>query len=125
VADLAGVDAEGGSTFSGEADADYTVTVPTVALPLVLGAGQMAIVIAELTVKDSSTPLNPVEYGMAVFYSVAATRVQSNKKVNQNQQTMTFILTGPVSDGLILKMTAVPGTSSVVSSSLIAAVLNG
>jgi hypothetical protein len=125
IADIAGVDGLGGQTFSGESDADYTNTVPTTAFALTLASGQVAQVHAELTVKDGGVPTDPVNYGMAIFSVSGAARIQSNKKVNQCQQSMTFLITGPFSDGLALKTTALPVGSSVISSSLTVLVLNG
>lgn len=120
IADLAGGSLSGGQSYSGEADASYTDTVATTAILLDIPSGESVLVIANVTVQDSATPAAAQRYGMAVFSSTGAARLQSNKSITQNSQTMIFILSGPFTDGLVLKTTALTGTVAVASQSLVA-----
>lgn len=119
VAALEGSVGYGGATYSGEADGDYTVTLPTTAIALVLAAGQKAIVTAHTTARGAVVT-DPVNYAIGVFKSSDNTRVQANKKVNQNEHSMSFVIDGPFTDGLTLKHTALAGGETVYSYSLIA-----
>lgn len=120
ISDLAGGSITGGQSYSGEADASYTNTVPTTAVTLDLASGEKAVVIANITVQDPIAPATAQQYGMAVFSSSGSARLQSNKSITQNSQTMIFVLTGPFTDALVLKTTALTGTVAVASQSLMA-----
>lgn len=118
IADLEGVVPQGGQTYSGEADGDYTVTLPTVAITLDLAAGEKALVLVNTTARGAVLT-DPVNYAIAVF-NATGTRIQSNKKINQNEQSMVFFIDGPSTDGLVLKHTALAGGETVPSYSMVA-----
>lgn len=120
IADLQGGVAYGGQTYSGEADADYTYTVPTAALSLTLVTGEKAIVWANITCRDNTNPTVDQNYGIAVFSITGAARLQSNKKLTQNNQSMSFIIDGPFSDALALKTTVLAAGVTAISYSLVA-----
>jgi hypothetical protein len=119
VSDIAGPSLFGGQVYSGEADSDYTNTVATTAIALTLDATDQVLVIATLSVRDNSAPTVAQEYGMALF-TATGTRIQANKKLTQNNQVLTAIITGPLTDGLILKTTALAGSAAVVSQAVAA-----
>jgi hypothetical protein len=119
VADIAGPELFGGQVYSGEADADYTNTVATTAIALTLDATDKVLVIATLSIRDNSAPTVAQEYGMALF-TASGTMLHSNKKLTQNNQTLTAIIAGPLTDGLVLKTTALVGSAAVVSQAIAA-----
>ena len=111
-------DAVGVSSYSGEADGDYTNIISASSTPVVLLDGQKALVLAHVTMLDGSAPLTPVDFGIAIFDS-AAVKIASNKKMNQSSQSLMFYVTGPIASiTWALATTAIPGGSSVVSYSL-------
>ena len=121
VASLAGAEVAGGQTYTGEADSAYSNILSAPAVSLNLAAGESALVHAEVTIVDSVTPASVVQYGLAVF-NTSQLRLQSNRSVSQNQQSMTFLITGPVAYGLALVTTTLPSNSVVASTSLTAIV---
>lgn len=114
IADIDSATMQGGETYNGEPDVDYTNTVPTAAVALALLAGQSALVFVQLTAKDAADAA-PVAYGMAAFKASAGTRIQANRKVEQCTQTMVFAIDGPWSDAIQIKTTALAGTETIVS----------
>lgn len=122
IADLEGTSVQGDATYSGEADGDYTVTLPTAAISLALLAGEKAVIFANTTARGAVLT-DPVNYAIAVFSVTGGARIESNKKINQNEQSMVFVLDGPFTDGIALKHTALAGGESVPSYSLVALVL--
>jgi hypothetical protein len=119
IAALEGTEGYGGQTYSGEADADYVTTLPTTAIALALGTGEKALVLVNATARGA-VATDPVNFGLAVFSSVGAVRLQANKKINQNEQSMMFFIEGPFTDGLALKHTALGVGETMYSFSLIA-----
>lgn len=117
LSDAVGAEVTGGQTYSGEADADYTDTLPTTAVTLDLAAGEMALVFANVTVRDNANPTLAQNYGLALF-AATGTRIQANKKLEQNQQSMTALVIGPFSDGVVVRTTAMPVGAAVVSHAL-------
>lgn len=122
----AAIDAIGGATLSGvssftaEVSTDYTNIIGATGTSVVLEAGQKALIMAEATILNSTTPLTPVDFGIAVFSSTAM--LQGNKKMTQSSQQVTFVLNGPFNDTVILATTAVPAGSTVVSYGLAAVI---
>jgi hypothetical protein len=116
---LAGATVAGFSTYSPEATALYTNIVSASPIAIDLAAGENMLVHAHITMLDTAAPLTPVAFGMGIFNSSAAL-IQANRSMTQSQQSMTALLTGPLSTGLVLATTAVPSGSSVVSSSMTA-----
>lgn len=107
---LAGV-----NTYAGEADGDYTNTIGATATAIELAVDEKAIVYAEVTMINGATPLTPVDFGIAVF-NATPTKIKSNRKMNQSQQSMSFMVEGPVtSTTWAIVTTAIPGGSTVVS----------
>lgn len=107
----------GVSVYLGEADGGYTNTITASSTAIVLLAGEKAIVYAECTMLDPSLPTTPVLFGLSVFTAVPA-KIQSNRKIPQCTQNMSFILTGPINTSLLIATTAIPAGASVMSSSL-------
>jgi hypothetical protein len=106
--------ASGAESFTGEPDASYTNAISATATPIVLAAGEKAIVMAHATALDGTAPLTPVNYGMAVF-NAAPARVRSNRAIPQCSQQLSFLVQGPVNTVFTLVTTAIPGSASVVS----------
>lgn len=115
---LAGVAAgstTGASNFSGEADAAYTNTIAGTPLAVELAAGKKAIVHAEVTVVDGTTPLTPIAFGIAIFNAVPA-RIRADRKITQSKQVLSFLIEGPIAASTwAVLTTALPVGSSVVS----------
>lgn len=116
IADLEGAVSYGGQTYSGEADADYTETLPTTGIALVLEAGETALVWANTTARGAVLT-DPVNYALAVF-EAGGVRVMANKKINQNNQSMQFSIAGPYTGSLILKHTALAAGEAMHSYAL-------
>lgn len=104
IADLEGTVPYGGQTYSGEADGDYTETLPTSGIALTLVAGETALVFANTTARGGVFT-DPVNYAIGVF-EAGGTRIQANRKINQNNQSMQFSIAGPYVGSLVLKHTA-------------------
>jgi hypothetical protein len=118
LASLSSGAATGASNYTGEADADYTNTIAGSALAFELAAGKKAIIHAEVTMVDGTTPLTPVAFGMAIFNSTP-TRVRADRKLTQSKQVMSFLIEGPIAaTTYAILTTAIPAGASVVSYSL-------
>lgn len=109
---------DGASSFTAESDATYTNTISGSATPISLLAGEKALVTAEVTMLDGTTPTNAVAFALGVF-TAAAVKLKGNKTVNQCQQSMTFIVEGPIATSLSIATSAIPAGASVVSYSLV------
>lgn len=118
LADISGTEIVNTQSYSGEADAAYTNTVATGAVALVLAAGQKALVLVDLVVRDDAAATVAQNIGMAIFSGAGAARIQSSLLISQNHQTMMFVITGAFNDTLVLKTTALPGTTVVKSYSI-------
>lgn len=112
VSDVAGV-----SSYTGEVTSDYTNIIGATATPILLLPGDSALIYAEVTVVDGTTPLTPVAFGLAVFDG-AATMLRGNRKITQSNQAMSFILTGPINTSLTIVSTALPAGATMQSYSL-------
>lgn len=118
LATLGSASAAGANSYAGEADASYTNTIGGSASSISLAVGEKAIVYAEVTVLDGTTPEVPVEYGMAVFNG-SGTRIKSNRSMTQSQQVISFLIEGPITaTTYAIVTTALPGGSSVISYSM-------
>lgn len=104
----------GASSYTGEADGLYTNSLSSTITAVDLADGERAIVHAEATCLDGTTPTTPVPFGIGVFNALGA-KIQSNKIISQCQQSMTFFIEGPVTTTLALNTTAVPGTATLIS----------
>lgn len=107
----------GVNSFTSEVAALYTNTIAPSNTALVLLAGKSALVIAEVTMVDGTDASVAVNFGMAVFDGSAAI-VKGNRKVTQNIQQITFVITGAINTSLTIVTTAVPAGASVQSYSL-------
>lgn len=107
----------GAAAYLGEPDNAYSNVISGSATPIELAAGEKAIVHAECTVLDGGTPTNIPTYGIGVF-STVPTRVQSNRETPQAQQSMSFVVSGPLNSTLALATTALGAGVNVVSWSL-------
>lgn len=83
-------------SYTAEPDASYTNTISGSALAIELAAGEKAMVFATATVLDSAVPLTPMDWGMAVF-NATPIKIKGNKIMTQSQQTLVFIVEGPIS----------------------------
>lgn len=119
VAAIDGGTAYGGQSWSGEADADYTVTVPTSVVTLNLVTGDNAIVFGSVTMRDSAAPATQQNYGIALFNG-SGVRLHANVKIVQNQQHITCIIPGPFVNSVVLKTTALPAGAAIISHALTA-----
>ncbi len=115
LATLGSSSAVGANAYIGESDADYTNIISASAMAIDLAVGKKAIVYVEATILNNTTPLTPVDFGIAVFNS-SGVRIKSNRKQTQSTQTMSFLIEGPVaSTNFVLRTTVVPAGSSLVS----------
>ncbi|MES2704846.1 MAG: hypothetical protein V4649_19580 [Bacteroidota bacterium] len=118
MATLASGSTTGANVYSGEASGDYSNTIAGSVTAIELAAGKKAIVYAEVTMINGATPLTPVDFGMAIF-NASPSLVKANRKMNQTQQSMSFLIEGPIaSTSFAILTTAVPGGSSIVSYSM-------
>lgn len=101
--------------------ADYSNAIGGTAQSLVLAAGQKALIIAEATMLNTTTPATPVNFGIGVLSASAV--VGGNKKMTQSQQSLSFLVNGPFNDTLALATTAIPSGSTVISYGLTVMVL--
>lgn len=113
LASLQGATATGVSSFTAEVSTDYSNIIGATAQPLTLLAGEKALIMAEATMLNSTTPLTPVDFGIAVFNSTSM--LQGNKRMTQSSQQLTFLINGPYNDTVGLATTAVPAGSTVTS----------
>ncbi len=108
----------GANSYTGEPDGSYTNVIGGSASAITLASGEKALVHAEVTMLDGTTPEVPVEFGIAIF-NTALAKIKSNKICAQSQQSMSFLLEGPVTATVFsIATTAIPGGSSVISYSL-------
>lgn len=118
MATIAAPTVTGADSYSGEADGDYVNNIGGSLTAVDIPAGRKAIVYAEVTVIDGGAPLTPVDFGIAVF-NTTPTKIKSNKKMTQSQQSMSFVVAGPVvATNWALVTTALAGAEAVVSYSL-------
>lgn len=106
----------GNSAYIGDADGEYTNVISGATAAISLEAGQKGLVIAEVTVIDPGAPTVPPVYGIGVFNSLPA-RVQSNRKIPQCQQSMSFVIEGPINTSFSLITTDL-GSATLVSYSM-------
>jgi hypothetical protein len=114
---LSGAAVSGFNNYSPAPTANYSNIVSASPVPVSLAAGQSALVLANITMLNTSTPLTPVAFGMAVFNNSAAL-IQGDQSATQSQRSMSFILTGPLTTSLVLTSTAVPSGASITASGL-------
>lgn len=107
-------DINGSDSFTAESDATYTNVISGSAVAITLAAGEKALVTAEVTMLDGTTPTTPVPFALAVF-NASSVKQKGNKLISQCQQSLTFVATGPISTSFTIATSAVPGTASVVS----------
>lgn len=107
----------GTDAFIGEADGDYTNTLSSTSLAISLTASQRALVHAEVTMTSMLDSATLVAFGMAVF-DAGPTRIRSNRRITQNQQSMTFVLNGPMNTTLAIVTTTPPDNTNVTAQSL-------
>jgi hypothetical protein len=88
-------DVTGADSYTSEADALYTNTISATATPIELAAGEKAIVFASATVTNNADVTIPHTYGIAVFNATPA-KIKADKSVKQIQQSLTFMVTGPI-----------------------------
>lgn len=118
LAGISGSTAVGASNYTGEADAAYTNTLGGSAQAFELGAGKKAIIYAEVTMVDGTTPLTAVPFGIAIF-NATPSRVRADRKITQSKQVLSFLLEGPIATTTYaIVTTAIPAGASVVSYSL-------
>jgi hypothetical protein len=111
---------QGNGTSTGEADASYTNTLGATNLAITLAAGKKLALFAECEMLDGGAPLTPVAFGLAIFAATGPVAVYKGKKATQSKQTIATVIVGPLTDTIALVTTAVPGGSTIFSSSLIA-----
>jgi hypothetical protein len=115
---ISSASAVGANNYTGEADASYTTAIGGSALSIELAAGKKALVFAEVTMVDGTTPLTPVAFGMAIF-NATPTRIKADRKITQSKQNMAFLIEGPITATTwSIVTTAIPAGASVVSYSL-------
>lgn len=118
IATIGTASASGVNSFTGEPDANYTNTISGSTTSITLATGKKAIVYAEVTMVDGTTPLTAVAFGISVF-NASSVRIKANRKITQSQQAMSFIVDGPVTaTSYAIATTAIPAGSSIVSYSL-------
>lgn len=110
-------DVTGASSYTGEVTSDYSNIIGATSTPILLLPGDSALVYAEVTVVDGTTPLTPVAFGLAVFDG-AATMLKGNRKITQSSQSMSFIIEGPINTSLTAVTTALPAGATMQSYSL-------
>ena len=113
---LVTADVNGVSNYTPETAADYSALIGATSTPVLLAAGQKALVQVSATMVDGTTPTTQVPFGLGVFEG--ATLLKGNRLISQCNQSMTFIITGPINSALTLATTAVPAGSTVQSYSL-------
>jgi hypothetical protein len=114
---LSGAAVSGFNNYAPAPTANYSNIVSASPVPVSLAAGQSALVLANITMLNTSTPLTPVAFGMAVFNNSAAL-IQGDQSATQSQRSMSFILQGPLTTSLVLTSTAVPSGASITASGL-------
>lgn len=114
---LGAVTVLGGTTYTGEIDADYVDEISSSTVAINLAAGEKAILFATVTAKDGTTPSTPVEYGIGVF-DLSSVSVVKNNIIPQCTQTISTVLTGPIITSYKIITTDIPATASVIGSGL-------
>lgn len=107
----------GASNHTSEADGDYTAAIGSSASTVVLTSGEKALVLAEVMMVNLASPATPVEFGMAIFDATPA-KLRGNRKIAQSQQSMNFLLVGPINAAISIVTTAVPSGAAVTGYSL-------
>ena len=118
IAALAGTTITGVSSYTAVSTALYTNVVSGALLAVSIPSGHSFLIQASATMVNTSTPGTPVEFGIAVFNATTSTIVQGNQQMTQSQQSMSFLLAGPLTANLSLVTTAIPSGSAVLSYSL-------
>lgn len=106
----------GSAAYIGDSDSEYTNIISGATTSILLEAGERALVHAEVTILDPAALTTPVQYGIGVFSSTPA-RIASNRKIPQCQQSLHFIIDGPMSTALSLATTDI-GAATMVSYSM-------
>lgn len=104
------------SNYTPESPTDYDTPVAGASIALTLDTGQSAIITAEVTMMDGTTPLAPVAFGMGIFN--AATLLKGNRKITQSQQSMSIKVDGPLAATIVVVTTLPPVGSTVQGYSL-------
>lgn len=117
LAELGTITAVSASYFTAELVGEYSNVVAPTAQAITVEAGKYALVIAEASIVNATTPENPENFGIAVLGSSGV--IQGNKKITQSQQSATFLITGAFADTITLATTAVPVGASLISYSLV------
>ena len=104
------------NNYTPESTTDYDTPVSGASIALTLATGQSAIINADVTMVDGTTPLTPIAFGMGIFNG--ATLIKGNRKITQSQQSMTIVVAGPLSATIAVATTAPPVGSTVQGYSL-------
>lgn len=116
LASVISTDITGASAYTAEATVDYTNIVGATTTAITLLAGESALVQAECTIVGG-TPLTPSAFAMAIFDG-SSILVKGNRKITQSQQSMAFLVVGPVATAYTLVTTVLGGGETVQSYAL-------
>jgi len=118
---LAATSVSGVSTYTAVSTGLYTNIISGAVLAVNIPSGESLLVHAHATMVNTSTPLTPVAFGMAIFNTAGSgTIIQGDQSMTQSQQSMSIIINGPLVTSLALLTTAVPSGSAVLSYGLVA-----
>lgn len=121
VAALAGTTVSGVSTYTAVSTGLYTNIISGAILAVAIPSGESLLVRAHVTMVNTTTPLTPVAFGMAIFNTAGSgTIIQGDQSMTQSQQTMDIIIAGPLTTSLALLTTAVPSGAAVLSYGIVA-----
>lgn len=109
--------ADGVTSILGQSDGDYTNIIGASSVPLQLAQGQKALVIANTTAADLGNPTLGIAYGLGVFNTGPA-KVQANRIVPQSQQTLVFLVQGPMDTAISIATTPLPSGATITGYSL-------
>lgn len=104
------------SNYTPETPTDYDTPVSGASMSLTLATGQSAIINADVTMVDGTTPLTPVAFAMGIFNGT--TLIKGNRKITQSQQSMSIQVNGPLSATIAVATTPPPSGSTVQGYSL-------
>lgn len=101
-------------SYIGEAIGVYTNVLATTNITLNLLAGETALVLGTVTMTDTVTPTNVVNFALALLNTTPAL-VRGNKTMPQCQQTISTVIVGPSTATIRLATSAIPVNGAVQS----------
>jgi hypothetical protein len=121
ISSLAATSVSGVSNYTAVSTGLYTNIISGAILAVNIPSGESLLVHAHVTMVNTTTPLTPVAFGMAIFNAAGSgTIIQGDQEMTQSQQSMSIIIAGPLTTNLALLTTAVPSGSAVLSYGLVA-----